>query len=59
MKQWQIHVVLYEVELDDQGDPIESAEVLEEEELAGYRDNFTTEESAREVFRAFSGVKEA
>lgn len=52
---WRIHIILLKVNVDEMGDQGE-ADLLEEEELAGYREDFVDENLARQVFSAFSGI---
>lgn len=50
---YQVHVVLYEVTIDDEtGDTVEST-LLEEEEVNGYKDDYAT---AEEAYNAFNNI---
>jgi hypothetical protein len=55
MTKYQIHVVLYKVETDNNGDVIKS-DLLEEEELGGHTDEFDDEGLARRIFSTVTGV---
>jgi hypothetical protein len=52
---YRIHVVMYQIETDDQGEE-RDLEIVGEEELAGYRDDFQTEQGANKVFEVVTGT---
>jgi hypothetical protein len=54
---WRVHLILLQVDKDPKElDVDHNPEILEEEELAGYRADFENEYAARAIFSAFTGV---
>lgn len=54
---YRIHVILIKVDEQDDLGP-EQTDIVREEELAGYRDDFKTLDEANKVFDVVSGVYE-
>lgn len=52
---YRIHVILIKVDEQDDLGP-ESTDIVREEELVGYRDDFKTLDEANKVFDVVSGV---